>query len=150
MAGRKDDGVEGAVPPTPGLRLLLVHDPPEPELTRTLARQGHDVLAVRAGERPARFLEVFSPDVIVVATREGADMCHDLRLAGPFVAIIAIVAGRDAEDRITLLDAGADDCPATPFSPEELEARIATASRRVTPATARARAQGPRQVAGAQ
>jgi DNA-binding response OmpR family regulator len=133
MVGRNEHMAERAVPVLAGLRLLLVHQAPEPELARALARQGHDVLAVGVDERPVRFLRVFSPDVIVVATQGGADVCHDLRLAVPSVTIVAIVGGRDPEDRIPVLDAGADDCLGTPFRLEELNARIAAVWRRVAP-----------------
>ncbi len=52
-----------------GMRLLLVHGEPEPELTRTLAREGYHVLAVAAGGRPARFLGVFKPEIVLVVRR---------------------------------------------------------------------------------
>jgi DNA-binding response OmpR family regulator len=150
MTARNEYEAESAVPVTPGLRLLLVHETPEPELTRALARHGHDVLAVGMAERPLRFLRVFSPDVIVVTGRTGAVACRDLRLAAPSVAIVAIVGGRDAEDRVTLLDAGADDCLGTPYRLEELKARIAAAWRRATPtAPAAASAGWSRRMAGA-
>ena len=43
-------------PAAGGMRVLLVHGDPEPELTRALAREGHDVLPVAEDGRPARFL----------------------------------------------------------------------------------------------
>ena len=51
---------EDAVVPG-GMRILLVHGDPEPELARTLARGGHHVLAVAEGDRPAAFWVCSTP-----------------------------------------------------------------------------------------
>lgn len=92
---------------------------------------------------------MFSPDVIVVVTQGGADVRHDLRVAVPSVAIVAIVGGRDPEDRIPVLDAGADDCLGTPFRLEELNARIAAVWRRLALAGAIGRDEWPHGMAAA-
>jgi DNA-binding response OmpR family regulator len=56
------------------------------------------------------------------------------RHAAPYVAILAVVLGREVEDRVAMLDAGADDCLAVPFDHEELKARVRAARRRRGPA----------------
>jgi DNA-binding response OmpR family regulator len=113
-----------------GLRVLFVHSREEPELTRTLAREGHDVLAVADDERPARWLEVFKPHLIVVAVRDPVRICCELRRQERDVPIIAIVHSQDVEERIAALQAGADDCIGRPFPRAELTARMRAAWRR--------------------
>jgi DNA-binding response OmpR family regulator len=112
------------------MKILLVHHDPEPELTRTLAHQGADVLTVAADERPVPLLAVFKPDVVLIVARDCAELCHELRRGAPDVAIVAIVASVYVEDLIAALEAGADDCLGRPFHRPELIARIRAARRR--------------------
>ncbi|MGZ4183262.1 MAG: response regulator transcription factor [Solirubrobacteraceae bacterium] len=118
-----------------GMRLLLVHGEPEPELARTMAQEGHDVLAVAEDGRPAQCLGVFKPEVVLVVAPDAADICHDLRRQAPDVAIVAIVPSRNVDQVIAALEAGADDCLGRPFHRAELIARVIAARRRgaVTP-----------------
>ncbi len=118
------------------MRILLVHQYPEPELTRDLAREGHDVLTVAETERPERFLGVFKPAVVLVIGLDAAETCRELRRRGPDVAIVAIVLSRDVDERVAALEAGADDCLGTPVVRAELSARIRAARRRRTLTTA--------------
>jgi two-component system KDP operon response regulator KdpE len=131
------------------MRILLVHRDPEPELTRTLAYEGHDVLAVGDDERPARFPAVFNPDLVLVVARDGAETCRDLRRHTPDVPIVAIVASRDVEERIAALEAGADDCLGRPFHRDELIARLGAARRRSALTAANSRPADEHTVEGA-
>ena len=117
-------------PATDGMRVLLVHGDPEPELTRALAREGHDVLPVAEDGRPARFLGVFKPAVVLVVVRGTAELCRDLRRQAPRVPIVAIVPSRNLDEIIPALNAGADDCLGRPFHRAELIARLIAARRR--------------------
>jgi two-component system, OmpR family, response regulator len=120
-----------------GMRLLLVHAQPEPELARTLAQEGHDVLAVAEDERPARFLGVTKPEVVLVVAPDAAEICRHLRRHAPDVAIIAILPSRNVDQVIAALEAGADDCLGRPFHRAELIARVIAAWRRGAVAPAR-------------
>jgi DNA-binding response OmpR family regulator len=120
--------------PESGLRILLVYSSPEPELTRVLAREGHDVLTVADNNRPARFVMVFRPHLVLVATRDAAATCQTLREEDTHVAIVAIASGGELQ-RIAALDAGADDCLSAPFRRAELVARIQAVWRRAQPLT---------------
>lgn len=113
------------------LRVMLVHGIPEPQLTRELARDGHDVLAVAAPEGATRLLDVFKPHVVLVATPDVAQTCRELRDRAAEAPIIAIAPNRDLDVRIAALQSGADDCVSSPFHPAELAARMRAAVRRV-------------------
>jgi DNA-binding response OmpR family regulator len=114
------------------MRILLVYGTPEPQLTRELARDGHDVLAIAAQERTTRLLDVFRPHVVLVATTDVTVTCQALRHHAAELAIVAIAPDRNLDHRIAALQAGADDCVSTPFHPAELSARMRAAVRRGT------------------
>jgi DNA-binding response OmpR family regulator len=120
------------------MRVLLVHRRPEPELVRLLAREGHDVLAVRDNERPIRFLGVFQAELVLVATDDPVTTCRAIRRAAPGIAILLLLLTQGLDSRVAALDAGADDCLGTPFHRKELAARMRAAQRRRQP-----RASGP-------
>ena len=60
----------------------------------------------------------------------GVEICHRLRQTGDKVPIILLTAKDEISDRVTGLDAGADDYIVKPFSIEELLARIRANLRR--------------------
>jgi DNA-binding response OmpR family regulator len=90
-----------------------------------LAATGAEGLAaVRAQPPPdAVLLDVALPDL------SGIEVARRLR-AGSSVPIIVLTARRSESDKITGLDAGADDYVTKPFSPGELLARIRAQIRR--------------------
>jgi two-component system response regulator RegX3 len=103
-----------------------------------LARTGADALRVARG-RPAPdavLLDVALPDL------SGVEVARRLR-AGSNVPIIMLTARRQDSDKITGLDAGADDYVTKPFSPGELLARIRVQLRRSLQATASTSAAHP-------
>ena len=108
-------------------RVLLVHREPERELIRTLAFEGHTVLAVADHERPVPLVAVFKPDVVLIVGSNAAGTCLDIRRQAPDVPIVAIVPSRDADEMIAALDAGVDDCLSRPFARAELLARVSAA-----------------------
>ena len=134
-----DEPVACLRPTAESLRILLIHGSAEPQLTRELARGGHDVLAVAEQEQAMRLLGVFNPHVIVVATPDVARTCRELRDHAPHAPIVAIAANRDLDVRIAALEAGADDCVSSPFHPAELTARMRAALRRGAPTAQRSR-----------
>ena len=110
---------------------MLVHDRPESDLTRTLAREGHDVLTLSDGVEARRLLGVFKPELILIVADDPPIVCRDLRLAAPDTPIVAITHRDSADERISALEAGADDCLGRPFQRQELIARMRAAHRRV-------------------
>lgn len=128
MSFRQEVAHDDPAQASSAMRVLLVQGGIEPGLSSALAREGHDVLVVDEEDGPVRFLRVFAADVIVLAVPAGAQICRELRRAAPRAGIVAIVVG-GVEDRIAMLDAGADDCVTTPLSVEELNARIRATGR---------------------
>jgi DNA-binding response OmpR family regulator len=134
------DGRVACLQPISGaLRILFIHGIPEPQLTRELARDGHDVLAVPREARATRLLDVFKPHVVLVATTDVAQACREMRRHAADLPIVAIASDRGLDARIAALEAGADDCVSSPFHPAELTARMHAAVRRGAPTARRSR-----------
>ncbi len=118
-------------------RILLVEDDPklakfiESELTLegyhvTVAPNGLDGLTLaRTAEPDLLILDWMLPGI------SGLDICLRLRSTGVQVPIIILTAKDEVPDRVTGLNAGADDYVTKPFSMEELLARVKARLRRV-------------------
>ena len=103
-------------------------------LQRFLEEQGYSVKAVPDALQMDRVLarELFSLMVLdfMLPGEDGLSICRRLRIANNPMPIIMLTArGADA-DRISGLDAGADDYLPKPFNPQELLARIKAVLRR--------------------
>jgi two-component system, OmpR family, response regulator len=126
------------------MRLLLAEDDPQlrEALARGLREQAFAVDAVADGERALVQAVVQDYDAIVLDVlmprRDGVEVCRELRRRGSHVPVLLLTARDAVEDRITGLDAGADDYLTKPFAFGELLARIRALLRRrgeVLPAT---------------
>lgn len=62
--------------------------------------------------------------------REAIHACIAIRSAGEQAPIIALTESKEVEDRVALLNAGADDCMSKPYQGYELVARIRAIMRR--------------------
>ncbi len=69
-------------------------------------------------------LDYLLPDI------NGIDLCHNLRKANILVPILFITVRNGIKDKVTALDAGADDYIVKPLSIKELSARIRALMRR--------------------
>jgi len=88
------------------------------------ATSGRDGLDIATAQRPDLVvLDLGLPDM------DGVDVCRDLR-AWSAVPILVLSARHSDEEKATLLDAGADDYVAKPFSTVELRARVRALLRR--------------------
>jgi two-component system, OmpR family, KDP operon response regulator KdpE len=115
--------------------LLVIDDEPqirrvvrnafEGNATRLLeATTGAEGIDLAASERPDLIiLDLGLPDVL------GVDVCREIRKwsAAP---ILVLSARHSDEEKVTLLDAGADDYVTKPFSTQELQARARALLRR--------------------
>ena len=106
-------------------------------LTRYLSREGFYVTAARDAAQARRLLEGLEFDCLVVdVMMPGEDGLAFTAAIRPRVdtPILLLTARGEADDRISGLEAGADDYLAKPFEPRELLLRIAAILRRARPA----------------
>jgi two-component system phosphate regulon response regulator OmpR len=103
-------------------------------LQRYLEEQGYAVKAVADASQMDKALgrEIYSLMVLdlMLPGEDGLSICRRLRDAGSRIPIIMLTAKGDDNDRISGLDAGADDYLPKPFNPRELMARIKAVLRR--------------------
>jgi DNA-binding response OmpR family regulator len=122
--------------PPPAARLLVVDDDRRLRelLQRFLGDEGFDVRTAAEGRAMRIALMEAPADLIVLDLmlpgEDGLALCRQLRAARDPVAIIMLTAKGDDGDRITGLEAGADDYLPKPFNPRELVARIHAVLRR--------------------
>ena len=116
------------------LRRLLEEDRHVVE-TATTGQDGLDIVDATTGIEVV-VLDLGLPDI------SGLEVSRRIRAAGSEVAILMLTARDTVGDRVTGLDAGADDYLVKPFAYEELAARLRAlgpAGRDVAPARAEAR-----------
>ncbi len=110
-------------------------------LTMRLSMAGYEVISAADGEEALEIFASETPDLMVLDVMlpklDGYGVCRTLRKTSNIPIIMLSALGTIA-DRIAGLDIGADDYLAKPFSPKELEARIACILRRVAMGSASA------------
>jgi two-component system copper resistance phosphate regulon response regulator CusR len=118
------------------MRLLLVEDDLviASELERALRKAGHTVDVARDGETALDFAIENSYAAIIldlmIPVKNGIEVCQSLRHMGDATPILMLTARDAVEDRVTGLDAGADDYLVKPFALTELNARLRAITRR--------------------
>ena len=118
------------------MRVLVVEDdqPLVRIMTKSLETNGFEVLTAFDGEEGLRSARDDRPDAIVLDLQlprvNGVDVCKRLRSEGNAVPIIMLTARSAVPDRISGLDAGADDYLVKPFTLGELAARLRALGRR--------------------
>ncbi len=103
-------------------------------ITTTLELHGYDFQVAATGQEALNKAVAMQPDVFILdlglPDMDGVDIIHKVR-GWSHHPIIVVSARSETEDKITALDAGADDYLTKPFSVEELLARIRVALRRM-------------------
>src|SRR5258706_6790509 len=118
-------------------RLLIIEDemPMRPALADVLTAEGYRVLTASDGEIGLRRALDEKPDLILLDIMmpklDGYAVCSELRRLSNPVPILMLTAKGLVEDRVTGLDAGADDYLVKPFSTDELLARVRALLRRL-------------------
>lgn len=103
-------------------------------LVMALELEGYDVEAVGDGEKALAAFAASAPDVVLLDVMmpfvDGLTVCRRLRARGTRVPILMLTARHEVADRVSGLDAGADDYVVKPFALDELTARLRALLRR--------------------
>jgi two-component system response regulator MprA len=117
-------------------RVLVVDDEPavREALARSLAFEGYEVAEAADGVAALEQVERTRPDLVVLDVlmprMDGLTACRRLRATGSAVPVLMLTARGMVGDRVTGLDAGADDYLVKPFELDELLARVRALLRR--------------------
>lgn len=118
-------------------RILVVEDESAMRhaLEDLLRSEGHRVITVGDGASGLDRARSEAPDLIVLDVMlpklDGFAVVEALRRLGAKTPVLLLTAKGGLTDRVTGLDAGADDYLAKPFEPSELLARVRALLRRV-------------------
>ena len=118
------------------MKLLLAEDTADLNraLCALLTHEGYDVTSSFDGEEAMSHIQEDSYDVIVLdimmPKKDGLEVLREMRLQHIFTPVLMLTAKAEIDDRVTGLDAGADDYLTKPFAMKELLARIRSLVRR--------------------
>ena len=102
-------------------------------LRRSLRNEGYEVRTSVDGIEALDVAAGFVPDLVVLdlglPDMPGLEVCREIR-SWSDAPIIVLSARHSDQEKVALLDAGADDYITKPFSPSELQARIRAQLRR--------------------
>lgn len=103
-------------------------------LEHILKKNGHITDVVGDGQSALDFVRGFSYDLVLLDVMlpklDGFTVVRQLRTEGISVPVLMLTARSAVPDRVTGLNAGADDYLTKPFDPEELLARVNAMTRR--------------------
>lgn len=117
-------------------KILLVEDDDLvlEAIADTLETNNFVVEKVRDGQEAADRLKLYSYDLAILDIGlpkiNGFDVCRNHRAAGGITPILMLTGKSEIEDRVSGLDAGADDYLPKPFHMRELVARVRSLLRR--------------------
>ncbi|HUS94873.1 MAG TPA: response regulator transcription factor [Patescibacteria group bacterium] len=120
-------------------RILVIEDEERIRqfLKRGLTYEGYVVDGAEDGKTGLEYARDNPPDLVLLDIMlpgiDGLEVCRRLRAASA-VPILMLTAKESIEDRVSGLDAGADDYLVKPFSFDELLARVRALLRRAQPA----------------
>ena len=118
------------------MRILLVEDDPEQlePLQIALSRSGHIVDGVADGATARWLMGEKDYDLLILdwmlPEESGIDLCQSFRAAGVAAPTLLLTAKDTIADKVTGLDAGADDYLVKPVNVRELLARVRALGRR--------------------
>ncbi|MBB3996768.1 response regulator transcription factor [Aureimonas pseudogalii] len=118
------------------MRMLLVEDNEGlgDATNRHLRQAGHSVEWVRTGEEAIEACAAEPFDAVILDLtlpgRDGLSVLAELRRRRNAVAVLVVTARSEIDDKVSLLDQGADDYLVKPFDLRELEARLRALLRR--------------------
>jgi len=130
------------------MRILVVDDDRSvrESLRRSLAFNGYQVDLASDGQAALDAVTAQRPDAMVLDVMmprlDGLEVCRRMRAGGDDLPILVLTARDAVSDRVSGLDAGADDYLPKPFALEELLARLRALLRRRSPDDIAAAAMG--------
>ena len=130
------------------MRILVVDDDRavRESLRRSLEFNGYQVQLASDGAQALEAIIADRPDAMVLDVMmprlDGLEVCRRMRAGGDDLPILVLTARDAVSDRVSGLDAGADDYLPKPFALEELLARLRALLRRRSPDDIAAAAMG--------
>ncbi len=121
--------------------ILVVEDsrPMQRTLQRLFEADGLQVQLASDGIAGLESFRKQPPNIVVLDLKlphlPGKELCRAFKAHAATVPIVVLSANAEVEDKVLLLELGADDYVTKPFSPKELLARVRRAMRRGSPAT---------------
>jgi putative two-component system response regulator len=124
---------ESRKPPRRSTGVILVVDDLQANLrilTQVLTAQGYRVLSASNGEEALEIVAREPPDLILSDVRmpkcDGFDLCRAVKSAAAtrLVPVVLMTGASEADDRLTAIDAGANDFLHKPIDQPELKARV--------------------------
>ncbi len=121
------------------MRILVVDDDRavRESLRRSLSFNGYTVDLAEDGVEALEAINNERPDALVLDVMmprlDGLEVCRPLRSTGDDLPILVLTARDSVSERVSGLDAGADDYLPKPFALEELLARLRALLRRTGP-----------------
>jgi DNA-binding response OmpR family regulator len=119
------------------MKILLVEDDAAivRALRRGLSAHGHELLSAENGEDGEIMARDAAVDFVLLDISlpglDGQEVLRRIRAARPELPVIMLTARDDLLNKVTALDAGADDYLTKPFALQELLARIRALTRRI-------------------
>lgn len=117
------------------MRLLLAEDEKalSRALTAILERNHYSVDAVYDGQAALEYLDMDNYDGVILDIMmpkvDGLNVLKEIRSRGNLIPVLLLTAKSEVDDKVTGLDAGANDYLAKPFHSKELLARIRAMTR---------------------
>src|SRR3954470_20975399 len=108
------------------MRILVVDDERavRESLERALRLEGYEVALAEDGAQALGTLADQAPDALVLDLMmpgvDGFEVCRRMRSSGDRTPVLVLTARDSVSDRVTGLDAGADDYLVKPFALDEL------------------------------
>ncbi len=125
--------------PEPTKRILVVEDDPSVQkiLKRLFEAEGFAVEGHLDGRAGLDSFHADAPSAAILDLHlpklSGQQLCQEMKAAAPSIPVVILTASCDLNDKVILLEMGADDYITKPFSPRELLARMRVALRHSNP-----------------
>jgi len=117
-------------------KVLIVEDsrPMQRALQRAFAAEGYQVEVASDGPTGLTSFREQRPNAVLLDLKlpglHGRELCREFKTLAPNIPVIVLSANAEVDDKVLLLELGADDYVTKPFSPKELLARVRRAMRR--------------------